>query len=201
LSKGTDMADQPNNLTDETLMAFVRGSLPAEEAARIAREAERRPDLAAEIALIRGIDLALAEEAKAPSPGELGWARLSRAIDAETAARASARRPLWQLAAAAAAAVVLWQGVAVPLISMRGDQPGYEPVSEAPAAGFSASVAFAPAATEGAIRELLLEIDATVTGGPSALGLWRLGFETGEARDAGLAALQASGLVESAQAE
>ena len=72
-----------DSLSDETLIAYVRGRLPEADAARIAAEATRRPDLAAEIALVRGLAGAADAEANAPVPGELGWARLSRALDAE----------------------------------------------------------------------------------------------------------------------
>ena len=48
------VADEPDSLSDETLIAYVRGRLPEADAARIAAEATRRPDLAAEIALVRG---------------------------------------------------------------------------------------------------------------------------------------------------
>ncbi len=79
------VADEHDSLSDETLIAYVRGRLPEADAARIAVEATRRPDLAAEIALVRGLAGAADAEADAPVPGELGWARLSRALDAEPA--------------------------------------------------------------------------------------------------------------------
>jgi anti-sigma factor RsiW len=196
------MADRPTGASDEALIAFVRGTLPEAEAEAIASEAGRSPELAAEIALARGIAAAVDAEAREPAPGALGWARLSRTLDAEPRPTARGRRPVWQLAASAAAAVLIWQVVAVPIISSRaGRDAGYAPVTEAPVGDFSVAVAFAPEAPEEAIRGLLREIDARVSDGPSAIGLWRLSFASGAARDAGLARLQAADIVESAQVQ
>jgi anti-sigma-K factor RskA len=195
------MADRPEDATDEALIAYVRGTLPRQEADRIEAEAGRDPELAADIALTRGIAAALDEQARESAPGQLGWARLSRALDAETVRPERGRRPVWQLAASAAAAVLVWQAVAVPILSPPAEQPGYAPVTEQPAGDFSVAVAFAPAATEQAIRTLIREIDARVSDGPSAIGLWRLSFASAAARDAGLARLQVAAIVESAQAQ
>ena len=195
------MADERDRPSDETLIAFVHGRLPENEAARIATEAGRQPDLAAEIALIRGITAAAAAEATDPAPGELGWARLSRAIDAEPVRPGlhHARR-LWPLAAAAAAAVLVWQLIAVPFVLPPTEMPEYAPVSERPAGEPTLSVAFLPEATEADMRALLQEIDARISDGPSAIGLWQLSFADAAARDAGLARLQSAVIVESAQA-
>jgi anti-sigma factor RsiW len=193
------MATDPDDGTDETIIAYVRGRLPADQVERLVAEAAGRPELAADIALARGIAAAVDADADVAAPGALGWARIARALDAEARGGARSRLPLWQLAAAAAVAVVVWQVAAVPLLTGPGDVPGYEPVTEAPAAGFALAVAFAPDATEAAIRGLLQEIDARVSDGPSAIGLWRLDFASAEARDAGLARLSADPIVESAE--
>jgi anti-sigma factor RsiW len=195
------MPDQPANETEDRLIAYVRRRLTPEEAARVEAEAASRPELAAEIALLRGIIAAFEEDERAPVPGELGWARLSRAIDAEprpVAAPAPTRRPLWPLAATAAAAVLVWQLAAVPLITGPGEPTGYAPVSQAPADG-TLEVAFAPEAPEAAIRELLRAVGGRVSDGPSAIGLWQLSFPTPEARDAAMEALAAAPIVESVQ--
>jgi anti-sigma factor RsiW len=195
------MADEPADDAGETVIAYVRGRLTAEEASRLEAEAATRPELAAEIALTRGIVESFEAAARSPAPGELGWARLARAIEAEpprAAAPAAPRRALWPLAASAAAAVLVWQIAAVPLLTGPGEPPGYAPVSEAPA-GFTLDVAFAPEAPEGAIRELLRTVGARVSDGPSAIGLWQLSFPSAEARDAAMEALAAAPVVESVQ--
>ena len=103
------------------------------------------------------------------------------------------------MVAAAAAAVLIWQVAAVPLLP--GPEPVYAPVSEGPGAGPEIAIAFAPEATEAEMRALLRAVGAEVVGGPTAVGLWRLGFVDVEARDAALARLTDDPLVESAQAE
>ena len=193
------MADQPAD-TDEIVVAYLRGRLSADEARSLEGEAASRPELAAEIALMRGIVRSFDAEASAPAPGELGWARLSRAIDAEPGRTAvpRARRPLWPLAASAAAAVLVWQLAAVPLLTRPGEDAGYAPVSEAPA-GFTLDVAFAADTPEGAIRELLRSVGGRISDGPSAVGLWQLSFPSAEARDAAMETMAAAPIVESVQ--
>jgi hypothetical protein len=59
------------------------------------------------------------------------------------------------------------------------------------------TVAFAPGATEAAIRALLVALDADITAGPSALGLYRLGVADPDAAAAALRA--AADIVDSVQ--
>ena len=194
------MTDRPNEIDDVTQVAFVRGRLTPEAAEAVARAAAADPRVSADLALTRGIAAALdAEAAETPGPGALGWARLSRAIDAEEKPATSQRRwlPAWQLAGAAAAAVLLWQAIAVPLIAPDGG-PGFEPVGEA--AAFSLAVGFAEDAPEGEIRALLLSVGGRITDGPSALGLWQVSFDDAAARDAALAAFEAAPIVATAAA-
>lgn len=196
------MVDHPESEADDTLVAYVRGRLSPAAAAAIDAEAAIRPEVAAEVALMRGIVEVLDEDALTPAPGELGWARLSRAMDAEArtvAPPARARRPLWPLAASAAAAVLVWQVAAVPLLTGPEDRVGYAPVSEAPVAGFTLSVTFVPEATEGAVRALLRTVGGRISDGPSAIGLWQVSFASADARDAALEPLAASAIVASVQ--
>jgi hypothetical protein len=87
----------------------------------------------------------------------------------------------------------------VPLLSPGREEATYAPVSEAPADGAALVVAFRPGTTEDAMRALLRASGAEVTGGPSAIGLWQLGFTDAAARDAALVRLASDPIVESAQ--
>ena len=104
-----------------------------------------------------------------------------------------------QIAATAVIAVGVWQLAVVPML------PGGGGDVYVPATGTTEGaviVAFAPDATEAQIRALLQEIGATVTDGPSALGLWTLSFADEGRRTEGLTRLQAAtGIVESVQAD
>ena len=85
------MAENPDAVVDEALVAYVRGRLPEAEAARIAALAAERPALAAEIALARGIVADVDAEAAGAGPGALGWARIERVLNAEAAPRPGQR--------------------------------------------------------------------------------------------------------------
>ena len=76
-----------------------------------------------------------------------------------------------------------------------------EPGITAPAAaGSGARIAFRPDAAEAEIRALLLSVEAEITAGPSAIGLWQLGFADDARRDAALSQLRARpDIVESVQ--
>lgn len=193
---------------DETLLDYVRGRAPDDIARRIAAEAEDRPDLAAEIALMRGIGTALTEAPETNSPGALGWARLERALSQEAPAAAApapkparAHLPFIQAAALAVGAVALWQVAIVPVLpGGRGLDPAYVPVTQAPLAAATATVAFVGTASEAEIRALLSATEASIIAGPSALGLWTLGFDSSDTRAAALERyVLEPGIIESAQ--
>ena len=187
------MADEKERPDDEILLDYLSDRLTADRKAEVEAAAAADPDLAAEIALMRGVREAMQAEVADAPPGELGWKRLERAIDRETAgAHTPEHAPattapanvgqIWRVAAmAAVAAVVTWQVVAVPIIGGRG--AGYETASETPLSAHSLTVAFVPTATEAQIRGLLSDTGGRVIDGPTALGLWQIGFDTETLRD------------------
>lgn len=193
------MAQKTYIPSDDTLLDYVAGRATPEVAAHVEAAARDNPDLAADIALMRGAKSALDGSRGENPPGALGWARLERELDRAPVA-VTPRWPVWQVAAASAvAAVTLWQLALAPML-MPG-QGGY--VTATGSVGHvAATIAFAPAATEAEIRTLLVETGATVTGGPSAIGLWTLGFTDDAARDAAIARMRAAvGVVENIQAD
>lgn len=154
------------------------------------------------------------------SPGEFGLARLMRDVGREQAAGGGAppqatQRPwLWQAVAALAVAGFLGQTFWTQILATRPGVPGgfqmagapavvtpvpappAIPLAAAPVGGFL-TVAFAPDATESAIRELLLSQGLEIVAGPSALGLYTLRADDPAAAQAALQV--ATGLVESAE--
>jgi len=202
---------------DETLAAHVRGDCEPALSDAIESEAATSPDLAARLAAIRGIHGVLSADANASAPGALGWARLSRDLD-RTGAGKGTRRAFpsrlrgwgrlapFQMAAAAALSVVAWQGLVVPLLAPPGEAPdGYVTASERPAgqgADSVASVIFRPDARAGDIEPLLRESGARILDGPSALGLYRIGFADPGSRATGVETLrEAEKIVEFVQPE
>lgn len=202
--KGDDaMTDSPDLPDDATLMAYVRGTLPRDKAASVEERVQGSPALQEDVALMRGL-VGLRDAETDASPGEFGWSRLSRAIDAEIAAQSQSRpkwRPMLQAAATAICAIGLWQFAVVPnLPGLTGSDDTYIPATGQPAG--QVVVAFMPDATESEIRALLQDIGATVIDGPSALGLWTLGFAEESGLDAGVERLrQETAIVESVQAD
>jgi anti-sigma factor RsiW len=189
--------------SDETLRDYAKGRLPPAETLALEAAAKADPGLAAEIALVRGVVKAGEAEAGRVASSELGWARLSRAIDAES------RKPFvprkfsrWQVAAVAAVAVAGWGAAAAPLlVAKNGPDDGYAMASERPAYRYSAQATFIPTAQESAIRETLRSADAEIVKGPSALGVYVLAFKDAAAMGRGIETLRASaGVVESVQA-
>lgn len=190
------MAGTAERPSDEDLLEYLSGRMPASRAAEIDAQAADDPDLAAEIALMRGIRGAMRTEGTVAAPGELGWKRLERALnEVSKEVPAPARQtPAWRVAAIAAlAAVAAWQIVAVPFID--GGPTGYETASEDPAPGFILTVAFTPTATEEQIRTLLSDTGGRITDGPSAIGLWQISFDDDTARAAALEAFAQGGSI------
>ncbi len=184
---------------DERVTDYLAGRLSSEEAKRLEAEAELNQTLASELALGGAMRRALADLADETSPGDLGWARLARAMDVErlTAAR-NDRPPLWRYAAIALGMLALGQPIAL-TSSIGGRQDAYIPVSDARADQTLAALTFSPAATEAEIRALLQEVDAEIVAGPSALGVYRLRFNDAAARTAAIARFAAEpGIVEMA---
>ncbi|MEO0975622.1 MAG: hypothetical protein AAFY24_00115 [Pseudomonadota bacterium] len=189
----------PHDYDLETLTAFVRGKLDTARADAIKDAVAGDPALAADIEIIRGVKAAEAERVADVTNVEFGWARLSNAIDATTAPVSTyarwhdARLGLSQVAACAVAAVVLWQVVAVPMLTTAPESSdAYVPATEIVTEQFVLKVMFQTTATEAELRELLLSIDANVTDGPSAIGLYTLTFETENDRARAEAVLKAA---------
>ena len=140
-----------------------------------------------------------------PTDKAAGWARLDAAISAERAGPANDNRRPWlmvaQAASVAIAAIALWQFAVVPQL---GDDTGaeYLTASEAVVDGPSLQVVFAASAPVGEIAAVLAELEGTVTDGPGALGVFRIGFADAALRDAAAERLAArSDLVDQVFAE
>jgi hypothetical protein len=180
--------------------AHALGRLSAQESADLAAQARSSPQLNAELVLAGAMVRARAEDPARGLSMAFGWARLSRAIDAETAAQQRAGRwpthfSRWQTAAAVLVAVAVWQFAAVPQMSGQADDAGYGMAGAPATRAFVAQVVFRPQATELQIRQALLAVDATFVSGPSALGLYELAFADADTLQAGVARLRAQDAV------
>jgi len=184
----------------EALLVFLANdTLQGDERAEVEAAVAADPQLQGELAAMRAIRDEMQAQAPGVSPGEFGLARLMRDIDREVAAPAPATRSrFWQGAAAAAVALLFVQSAGFLLapdtvIELAGGGSGQ-------VEGAALTVAFNPAASEGAIRALLLQLDLVIVDGPSALGLYTVVAPDDAAREQALTALQAApALVDSAE--
>lgn len=182
----------------ETIQAYILGKLDAEQAAQIEAASEGDKELAAELAIWAAARDLQVEDAASSDPGAFGWARIERAIDAQSAARSAndnspSGRPVWfrnviapwQAAAAVAAAVLGWQVAVVPAITNPGadEAPAYELASGGEESEFTLRIAFTDTATEADLRAVLREVDARIVDGPSAIGLYTLSFADEAAKE------------------
>jgi hypothetical protein len=185
--------------------AYALNRLSAQEIGDLVAQASSSAPLRAELALTCALVRARAEDPARALSTAFGWARLSRAIDADAAAPPRrggwwpGRFPRWQAAAALIVAVAAWQFVAVPGPSEPGGVYGVasDPVSRG---SFIAQVAFRPQAREQQIRQLLQAAGARIVAGPNALGLYEIAFADAQALAAGITRLRAEpAVVESIQ--
>lgn len=207
-------AEKQSRETSALLASYAAGAATDAERAEVEARVKEDADAAARLALARSTREAIrrseAEAQEGWSPGELGFRRLLRDIEREAPASPRAAwtesLALWRgVAAAAVIALVVvsaWpshEEGALP--GGGGAGPGYGTATDPSDAAAVAQIAFQPTATEAEIRGLLAENRARLVDGPSALGIYRIQFESVEARDAAMERMRASGIVESVNPE
>ncbi|MEM6909874.1 MAG: hypothetical protein AAF494_14475 [Pseudomonadota bacterium] len=171
----------------ETIQAFVTGELDEPTAKLVSAAAESDTELAAEIAVWRAAREIHAERIAASHPTEFGWARIERAIDQSSAAKATiVQKPFWarqviapwQAAAGIALALFVWQAAIAPTIitAEAESEPEYVLAGTADSEGATLRIAFVETASESEMRTILREIDARIVDGPSALGFYTIAF-------------------------
>ncbi|MBY5933557.1 hypothetical protein KUV51_11150 [Tateyamaria omphalii] len=182
---------RPDGLSEDELLAHVRGETDSETAARIEAQADADPALRAELEMMAGLRCALA---LGDGAAEGGWDRLAAEIERTKPAN-QPNRPVWRIAAMFLGAVVLVQGTFLIVGGGSEDGPLYRTVSETPADA-TLAVTFASETTAAEIEALLRSAGANIVDGPSALGFYRLVFVDAAAREAAQTALETSPFVE-----
>lgn len=189
----------------ECLLDCAKGRLSEQVCAEVEAAAQADTTIFEELAYYKGLARAGEQgSVTEASPGELGWARLSRELDRfedtqslPEPAAANDNSRLWKFAAIALGLLVMGQFSAGFIGTPPQEAPRYIPVGESEAE-FGAQITFAENVSEKAVRELLIEVEANIVSGPSALGIYRLGFVNSDARDQGISELsQKSDIVES----
>lgn len=184
----------------EALLPFmVNGTLEGEELEIVEAALERDAGLRAEYAALAALRDTMQAEEAGYSPGEMGLARLQKALDGDAAfgtppsdrmtARSATIAPIWRIAAMILLVIAIGQGA----VLLRGaGEPSYELAGDNAAA---LVVSIRPDTTEAALRAILVETGLEIVGGPSALGFYDLApLDPETPLDTFRARLEASGL-------
>ena len=188
------------HFTEDELLDYVRGAASPALSGRIEALMARDPAFAAEIALMRGLKPALEGGDGGQPPGAFGWKRLEAAIRRDEADQGRTPSPsarygtVWRMAAAFLGVAVLGQAAYIASTSTAVEDATYRTASETEEA-YVLGIGFAPDATAAEIGALLREADSRVIDGPSALGLYRVAFQSEESLRQGQARFEASALV------
>ncbi|MEL7453022.1 MAG: hypothetical protein AAGJ50_06580 [Pseudomonadota bacterium] len=190
--------DLSDNLASQRLHDYLCDRLSPELRADVEQACSTNQKLAEELAYYQGLDGTMQELRADEMVNELGWARLSRAIDeseqsvSETVA-ANDNSSIWRFAACALGALLVAQTGWVTFQGQSGDAgdgaTNYFPVTE-PVAQIGLQVSFSDTALEADIRSLLLDLEADIVAGPSSLGIYELNFLSEDARSAAVVRLE-----------
>jgi anti-sigma-K factor RskA len=177
--------------------AYLRGELSEEERQEIETLAEKNPEVAADIAFQRNIKAALAKDENAFEPGDLGWAKLSKAMQesdiSEARANMSTSEPkFWRYAAAILAVAAVGQaGLLSAFAINKKDDVQYVTASESSDVNaYSTRVAFGSEVKMSELTQALQSVNGVIVKGPSSLGLYQVQFETKTACEAAVANAQ-----------
>lgn len=192
------MSDEwEHRFSEEDVTAFVRGQATPALVEEIEREMAHNDKLRAEISLQQGLRPALSAIATGMPPGELGWRRLEAALaDAPQSNETSAptQPDYWRIAAIALGVAVLIQGAFLVAPSFAPNEARFQTASQ-PEAAIELAIAFKAEASIAEIVTLLNNAGAQLADGPSALGLFRVKFETQQALIDGKILLESSDIV------
>lgn len=188
----------------ELLPFFINGTLSELEHARVVRHAASCASCRAELDEQRRLMDLMRTVPETTGDARAAWARLERAVDAESQSGAPNRwvRPawIWSLGLAAAAAMVL---LLTPIVFVDPDSRSNDyrtltsATGEFPTGSGTIHAVFVPQATVSDIEKLLARARCQIVSGPSPRGVYTLapsGTSAG-APDGALAALRASPLV------
>lgn len=188
------MGDSVHKEISELLPFYLNRTLDDGERQTVDRALAADDRLRAELEVLRQVRRAVQTDDVGQGPGDLGLARLKR--DLGRAAKPSLRVQI----ASVAAAFALGAGVSALVTGQFVQAPAEYTQAGAPATRAQLVVAFRPEATVAQIADLLLSHEATIVGGPSAIGLYRIGLGEGaDARVVGAAFIAAREIVESAE--
>ena len=195
---------------DDRVVRLAQGLLSETERKDLELDMAKDEALAMEVAAVSGVKAALEAETPSLAKRSVGWERLSSVLDAEKApqsandnrqGRYTLAVMLLKVSAIAVTAVSIWEIGQSTLVN-RITADHYTLAAGEAAVRPVLQVLFTPSAPVSKISTLLREVKGEISQGPSAIGLYRISFETKTSRDAAVEAMTArSDLVVSATLE
>lgn len=184
-NKGTIMTNFEDKIS-LLIPAFLRGELSESERREVEEHASKNPEIAAEIEFQRNLKVAIQPDQASFEPGELGWAKLSKAIDAadvtSPATISAPKQQYWKYAAAILAVLAIGQAGVLGTIATKPKQDAqYLYASEASDNINIIKLGFSPNVSENTITKLLQKHEASIIAGPSSLGLYDVKFKSDHA--------------------
>jgi len=180
------MSKNENTEMSLKIPAYLRGELSDAESRAIDDLAASDPAFMADITFQRNLSDALKSETHEFTPGDMGWARLSKAMNAapetmpyaENDARFVPR--IWKYAAACLAVAAIGQaGILGSLAAKSQNQEArYFPVTESNITAHISLSANESTTKQNDFTELLILSKGQIIEGPSSLGLYTVKFET-----------------------
>lgn len=173
-------------MTDEDrisllIPAYLRGELSDSDRREVETLSKQNPAIAADIEFQKNLKQALSENKNDFASGELGWARLSKAIEESQPeqTKTKSQPAYWRYAAIALAVIAVGQTGLLSSLMVQ-DNPGsqYMPVSEPGTALNTAKIGFAQDTLTHDVTAALRSVNGTIISGPSSLGLYEVKFET-----------------------
>lgn len=150
---------------------YLNETLQGEEKMAVEQALAEDESLRDELLFLQKLQGHLQQPSQSNSPGELGLKRLQRSIKQQsTPPEQSVNR--WRIATIAACLMLVVQ--TTNNISQTDTYQTAGGKAEIQYKGQLMSVTFAPDATEQSIRKLLMEANASIVDGPSALGIYYL---------------------------
>ncbi|RLJ41034.1 hypothetical protein BCF46_3610 [Litoreibacter meonggei] len=179
---------------EDELLFYVQNRLSERDREAFEERLATDQILAAELAVLQAARNNFTEKKSGASELSVGWADLEGRMDAAQPTAANDNHPirlgLLQVAAVSAIAVMAWHFVAVPQFAKTPD--AFETVSQESDAHVL-QVIFSPDATLAETAAFLTQFDGSISGGPSAVGLYRLRFADPEQLESALEAAKANG--------
>jgi len=159
--------------------AYLRGELSDDERLEIENLAASNPDIAADIEFQRNLKSTLKSDETAFEPGELGWAKLSKAMETHEAvvSHTQARSKFWPYAAAVLGVMAIGQaGVLGSMTFNKIQSDQYVTASEHTITYNTVKLGFKPESTSAQLISSLQSVDGKIIAGPSSLGLYQVQF-------------------------